>query len=58
MIDKKIDVMQLSMYLDVLKADALVEASCSDESDQLELYAKCDVISQIKSFIDKMPDVS
>ena len=59
MIDKKIDAMVLTSYLDTLKADAMIEASrTGDDSDWLELTAVSDVIRQVQLFVDHMPDVS
>ena len=59
MIDKKIDAMVLTSYLDTFKADALIEASrVGDDSDWLELTAVSDVIRKVQLFVDHMPDVS
>jgi hypothetical protein len=59
MIDKKIDAMVLTSYLDTLKADAIIEASrTGDDSDWLELTAVSDVIRKVQLFVDHMPDVS
>ncbi len=59
MIDKKIDAMVLTSYLDTLKADVMIEVSrTGDEFDWLELTAISDVIRKIQLFVDHMPDVS